>query len=131
MTDRIHLIPRPIAPAGAQGSAGSTGNRGASSSGGASFGEILGEQMGASRLQFSRHAQSRLESRGITLGAEQMTRLENAVRQVGEKGGRDSLVLLDDTALVVSVKNNTVVTAVDREQLKGNVFTNIDSAVIA
>ena len=51
--------------------------------------------------------------------------------QVNAKGGRESLVMLDDTALVVSVKNDTVVTVVDREQLKNNVFTNIDSAVIA
>jgi flagellar operon protein len=72
-----------------------------------------------------------MESRGIAFDDNQMKRLESAVSQVGAKGGKESLVMLDDTALVVSVKNDTVVTVVDREQLKNNVFTNIDSAVIA
>jgi flagellar operon protein len=72
-----------------------------------------------------------MERRGIAFDDNQMKRLESAVSQVGAKGGKESLVMLDDTALVVSVKNDTVVTVVDREQLKNNVFTNIDSAVIA
>jgi flagellar operon protein len=36
----------------------------------------------------------------------------------------------DKAALVVSIKNRTVITAVDPGSLKDNVFTNIDSAVI-
>lgn len=59
-----------------------------------------------------------------------MERLEGAVDSVARKGGKDSLVLLGDAALVVSVKNRTVVTAMDRAGMRGNVFTNIDSAVI-
>lgn len=72
-----------------------------------------------------------METRGISFNSNQMQRLESAVSQVNAKGGKESLVLLDDTALVVSAKNDTVITVVDREQLKNNVFTNIDSAVIA
>lgn len=72
-----------------------------------------------------------MESRGIQLSPEAMNRLEEAVKTVDAKGSRDSLVLLDQTAMVVSVKNSTVVTVVDRDSLKGNVFTNIDSAIIA
>jgi len=72
-----------------------------------------------------------MASRGIAMSPEQLTRLNQAVSSVEAKGSRDSLVLLDDNALVVSVKNQTVVTVVDREALKGNVFTNIDSAIIA
>ena len=72
-----------------------------------------------------------MQSRGIQFNSNQMQRLESAMTQVGAKGGNDSLVMLDNTALVVSVKNDTVVTVVDREQLRNNVFTNIDSAVIA
>jgi flagellar operon protein len=49
---------------------------------------------------------------------------------VAQKGGRESLVMMGDSALVVSVKNRTVVTALDKAQMRGNVFTNIDSAVI-
>jgi flagellar operon protein len=61
----------------------------------------------------------------------QLVRLEQAVDRAASKGGRDSLVMMDDTALVVSVKNRTVITALHREQARDNVFTNIDSAVIA
>ena len=51
--------------------------------------------------------------------------------KAGQKGGQDSLVLLRDMAFIVSVPNKTVVTAMDADQVKENVFTNIDSAVIA
>ncbi|MDR2734546.1 MAG: hypothetical protein LBC99_07885 [Spirochaetota bacterium] len=82
-------------------------------------------------LQFSRHAQKRLASRSIELGQADLERLEEAVGTLRRKGARDSLVLMGDLALVVSVKNNTVITAVDDNSSKENVFTNIDSAVIA
>ena len=93
------------------------------------FAEILESKI--QPLRFSRHAQERMASRGIVLNSAEMARLGEAVSAVGAKGGRDSLVMLDDKALVVSVKNQTVVTVVDRESLKGNAFTNIDSAIIA
>ena len=54
-----------------------------------------------------------------------------ASRSAAEKGSRDSVVFVDNTAFVVSVKNNTVITAMDRSHLREHVFTNIDSAVIA
>jgi flagellar operon protein len=60
-----------------------------------------------------------------------MVSLQRAVSRAEEKGAKDSLVLLRDLAFIVSVKNRTVVTAVDGEHIKENVFTNIDSAVIA
>jgi flagellar operon protein len=60
-----------------------------------------------------------------------MGRLESAVDKLAAKGARESLVLLDDNAMVVSVRNRTVITALSREQARENVFTNIDSAVIA
>lgn len=72
-----------------------------------------------------------MNSRGIQFSPNQIDRLEKAVSEVDAKGGKESLVMIDDTALVVSVKNDTVVTVVDKQQLKNNVFTNIDSAVIA
>ena len=82
-------------------------------------------------LKFSAHAQSRLQSRQIAMEGAQMNRLEDAVQRAADKGSRDALVLMDDLAMVVSVKNRTVITVVDKESLKQNVFTNIDSAVIA
>ncbi|WP_305043275.1 TIGR02530 family flagellar biosynthesis protein [Geoalkalibacter sp.] len=99
---------------------------------GPSFDEVLrGQLKGKPELQFSRHALARMESRGISFGPAELGRIESAVQSVQAKGGRDSLVLLDGNALVVSVKNATVVTVVDQDSLRNNVFTNIDSAVIA
>lgn len=82
-------------------------------------------------LHFSRHAQKRLEQRGIDMDGARMARLEQAVDQAAAKGSRDSLILLDEMALVVSVQNRTVVTAMDQQGGKEQVFTNIDSVVIA
>jgi len=129
MSDRITIIPQPIAPPRPQSPTrikqqGSTGAVG-------SFEQLLQNKIEQGGVRFSKHATDRMESRGISFSSNQIERLESAVSQVNAKGGRESLVMLDDTALVVSVKNDTVVTVVDREQLKNNVFTNIDSAVIA
>lgn len=93
------------------------------------FDQVLAEKLG-SELKFSQHAQQRLADRNIELTQEDLNKLNQAVSKAREKGSRDSLVLMDDLALLVSVKNNTVITAVDGQSLKENVFTNIDSAVI-
>jgi len=82
-------------------------------------------------LKFSKHAQDRLASRNIQLSTDDLSTLGRAVAKAGEKGSQDSLVLLRDMAFIVSVRNRTVVTAMDAEQVRDNVFTNIDSAVIA
>ena len=84
----------------------------------------------ADRLKISAHAKTRLESREINLDAAAWERVMEGVDRAALKGSRESLVLVDDVALIVSVKNRTVITAVDQEHLKENVFTNIDSAVI-
>lgn len=96
---------------------------------GAGFGQAL-EQAG-SGLSFSRHATKRLEQRGLQLDEARLDRLEQAVGRAAEKGSRDSLILLDELALVVSVQHRTVVTAMDETTSKEHVFTNIDSVVIA
>lgn len=85
----------------------------------------------AAGLHISHHAQERLAQRRIPLSGETWGRVLAAVARVAEKGGRDSLVLVDNLALVVNVPNRTVVTAVDGESMKERVFTQIDSAVIA
>jgi flagellar operon protein len=93
------------------------------------FENILQEELRG--LKFSKHAQERLDSRQIRLNDTDMASLQRAVSRAEEKGAKDSLVLLRDLAFIVSVKSRTVVTAVDGEHVKENVFTNIDSAVIA
>jgi flagellar operon protein len=101
-------------------------------SGGSTFAQEL-ERAGntAGSLHFSKHALARVERRGIALDGGTLERLAEGVGRAASKGSRDSLVLVDGTAFVVSVANNTVVTAVGSEHMKDNVFTNIDSAVIA
>jgi len=81
-------------------------------------------------LKLSAHAQTRIQSRHIPFGPDEQARLQSGVARAEAKGARESLLLLDGAALLVSVKNRTVITAVDAASLKDNVFTNIDSAVI-
>ncbi len=98
---------------------------------GASFADALSQADGQQALQFSRHALARVQRRGIELDSATLGRLSEGVGRAASKGSRDSLVLVDGTAFVVSVSNRTVITAVGSEHMKDNVFTNIDSAVIA
>ena len=93
------------------------------------FADILQEEVG--KLKFSAHAQSRISSREMNLSTDDMKRLETAVNKADDKGAKDSLVLLRDMAFIVSVQNRTVITALKGEQAQDNVFTNIDSAIVA
>jgi len=81
-------------------------------------------------LKFSAHASQRLKDRKISLDAATMTKVSDAVTRAEAKGLDDTLVLTADAALIVSARNRTVITAMDRASLAGNVFTNIDGAVI-
>jgi flagellar operon protein len=96
---------------------------------GPSFGDVLAEK--AAQVQFSGHALQRVRRRGIELGQDTLQRLQAGVDRAAGKGARESVVFVDSTAFVVSVRNRTVITAVDRDHMKDHVFTNIDSAVIA
>ena len=82
-------------------------------------------------LSFSKHAQARLESRGIALDGQQLGRLEQSLDSLAEKGAKESLVLLDDHAFIVGVPKRTVITAMSRNEAMGNVFTKIDSVLFA
>jgi flagellar operon protein len=92
---------------------------------------LAGKLVAAGPLKFSGHALDRIQRRGIDLGQPELARLEDGVARAAAKGGRESLVLMDGTAFVVSVPNRTVITAVDQDHMREQVFTNIDSAVIA
>lgn len=100
-------------------------------SAGQSFEDILQERLQAGSLRFSGHAQARLRARNIQLSPESLIKLETAVEKAAAKGGRESLIVVDGNAFVVSVKNRTVITAMDREKARESVFTQIDSAVLA
>jgi len=82
-------------------------------------------------LKISAHAEKRLNSSNIQLSESDVRRIDGAVQRAGEKGSNQSLIMLDNLALVVSVKNRVVITAVDDARTREGVFTNIDSVVIA
>lgn len=94
-----------------------------------SFEEILNAKQSVdAELKFSKHANERLMSRNIDLSEEQLERLTLGTKKAQEKGINESLVMIDDIAFIVNVKNNTVITAVNDGEDK--IFTNIDGAVI-
>lgn len=96
---------------------------------GVSFKDVLQQNLDDfNNIKISAHAKKRLEQRNITLSQENMTKLTEAVNKAESKGAKDTLVLMDQIALVVNIKNKTVITAMGQENM--NVFTQIDSAVI-
>ena len=99
---------------------------------GLSFQEIWKQKTGEVKgeLRFSKHAANRLADRNLTLSEEQLSRLTEGAKKAGEKGIKESLVMVDQLAFIVNVPNNTVITAMDNTQASENIFTNIDGAVI-
>lgn len=100
-----------------------------------SFGEILKSRQeelrqNAGELKFSKHADNRLAERNISLSENQMQRLYDGTEKAKAKGIKESLVMVDDYAFIVNIKNNTVVTAMNREESSDTIITNIDGAVI-
>lgn len=99
---------------------------------GRSFAAELDQQLRPTRsVRFSAHAQERLDSRELQFSERELRALDDAVDAAAAKGGRETLVLLDRAALVVSVPKRTVITAMLTGDANQNVFTNIDSAVVA
>lgn len=92
------------------------------------FQEVLNKER---ELTFSSHAQERLNQRQISLEPSELIRLEKAVNDAQDKGAKDALILLNNKAFIVSVENKTVITALNNNENKGKVYTNIDSAIIA
>lgn len=99
---------------------------------GLSFEEIWKKKTGETdtELRFSKHAANRLADRSITLSDNQLNRLTEGAKKAGEKGIKETLVMVDQLAFIVNVPNNTVITAMDQTQANENIFTNIDGAVI-
>jgi len=97
---------------------------------GITFGDLLKEKVVPQELKFSAHAENRIRSRGINLDKELKQKLNEAVRSVASKGGKDALIMAKESAFIVNVPSRTVITAMDSGFLKENVFTNIDSAAV-
>lgn len=126
MVDKIYY-PQPIIPVGP--SKGTEKPNRNEQPGQVKFKDVF-EQVAQGELKFSAHAKERLAQRNIQLSQADLAKIGNAVDKAAQKGSRESLIMMDKLALVVSVKNKTVVTAVDNMSMKEHVFTNIDSAVI-
>lgn len=95
-----------------------------------SFSKILENQYTKlnTELKFSKHANERLQNRNIELSEKQLEKLSEGTKKAQEKGISESLVMVDNIAFIVNVKNSTVITALDEGEDK--IFTNIDGAVI-
>ncbi len=107
---RIGSLPSDIAPVGKPGAAA--------------------KPLATDVLTFSKHLNDRINRRNLDMSPEKLARLTDAVDRVADKGARDSVVLLDNLALLVNVKSRTVVTAIETEKMKHGVFTNIDAVVV-
>lgn len=118
----------PLGPAGAASGMAAGKSAGSKPSSGPRFAELL--DAAGTRLKLSAHAQARLASRQIDLTPADWAKIDEGVERAAAKGAREALVVSEKAALVVSVANRTVITAVHPSQLKDNVFTNIDSAVL-
>lgn len=96
--------------------------------GGKSFQEILNEQLERG-ISFSKHANQRTQERNIHLSESDLGRLENACDRAKQKGIKDALIVMEDSAFIVNAPNKVVITVVDKNEMKSNIFTNIDGAL--
>lgn len=96
-----------------------------------SFNDVFQNELNRiSEVKISGHAMERLKRRNIELNSADMKKLTEAIDKADSKGARESLLLYKDIAFIASIRNKTIITAIDSESTKDNVFTNIDSAVI-
>lgn len=128
MADEIKIQSNPgIIPTSAAQSTGAV-NKSVNGANDLSFAETLSQTQ---NLRFSNHAQKRLEARNINLTDDGISRLSNAVDKAEKRGGKESLVMVDDMAFIVNVRDRMVVTALDSKTRGEGVFTQIDSVVFA
>jgi len=97
---------------------------------GNSFSSVLKGEINKNEFTISAHASERLKERNITLGEGDLKKINGAINSANEKNCKDCLILYKDMALITSIKNRTVITAMDANKMNNNVITNIDSAVI-
>ncbi len=96
----------------------------------ADFGTVLQKEVQKNQnIKFSKHALERLEQRKIQLTTKEVDKIDNAISKAAEKGIRETLIIMNNKAFIASVPNRTVITAAADNQLKENVFTNIDGAI--
>ena len=113
-------------------STGTTTGSAQKTSGGETFQEILQRQLkesSSNQVSFSKHANQRTEERNIQISETDLSKLGDACDKAEQKGIKDALVMMNDSAFIVNAQNRVVITVMDKNELKDNVFTNIDGAV--
>ena len=95
-----------------------------------SFSALMEKKINEENLKFSKHAKMRIEERGINVSEKLLNDLDNAVERAREKGAKDTVIIGAEGIFLVNVPNNTVVTTMTQKEMKENVFTNIDSAIL-
>ena len=95
-----------------------------------SFLQHLQEASINKELKVSKHANQRLQERNIYISEAEWKIVSEKVSEARSKGVNDSLVLMDQAALIVSAKNSTVITAMNRTEAKDQLFTNIDGTIV-
>ena len=95
------------------------------------FGQLLREQASeGDGVHFSKHAAQRVEQRGIQVTETLLDSINQAVDKAREKGAKDVVIISPQAAFIVNVANNTVITSMSGAEMRDNIFTNIDSAVL-
>lgn len=123
-------INRPIMPVGKPSTSPNT-SQGQKITPNQGFGSILQQEISKqTEVKFSKHALDRLQDRNIRLSKDDLNKINDAVNKAAEKGVKEALIIMGNTALVTSIKNKTVITAATEDNLKNNIFTNIDGAII-
>ena len=95
-----------------------------------SFSDLMEKKINEENLKFSKHAQMRIEERGINVSEKLLNDLDHAVERARAKGAKDTVIIGNEGIFLVNVPNNTVVTTMTQKEMKENVFTNIDSAIL-
>jgi len=95
------------------------------------FNKILDKQIKKEEcFTISSHAAQRLNSRNIDFNDDDMKKVNEGINIADSKGAKQSLILYKDMALITSIKNRTVITALDKNESQGKIITNIDSVVM-
>jgi flagellar operon protein len=91
---------------------------------------LQNELKGTPELKVSKHAQHRMDMRGIEFSQEKWLTIQEKVKEAKQKGVKDSLVITNDAALVVSAQNDTVITVLNRDEAQSQIFTNINGTIL-
>ena len=101
---------------------------------GAGFGDILQQELARAEqpsqsVAFSKHAISRAQERGIEVTPDLMDQLAGSVIRAQAKGATNILAMDAEKAFIINVPNAKVITAITQDEMRENIFTNIDGAV--